>query len=228
MAFQRPIFDSQVRQRNYNSQAHIEGPLAHLNDRELQKDVKEFSKYLPGVEYETVLRAARVAQNSLTYDHVARNNATQTNLLVRLAEDEKEGLRAEQDDLRGQFRHILPVVLTVGCAAFLQGHVQASINSSSLYAALVFGAPESGWQWELGAMNAIPFFIAALVGAPSALLFNYWMGRRGAITIAAFMIFASSLGSAWTTTWLQLLCVRIIGGVGEFHFGNWKIVSATF
>lgn len=237
MAFHHPGIHGQVRQRNYNNQAHIEGPLgehlsnvvrisssftlslilllAHLNDKELQQDVREFTKYLPNVDYETVLRAARVAQNSLSYDQVARRNATQSNLLVTLDEEEMAGLVAEQDDLRRQFRHILPAVLTVGCAAFLQGHVQASINCSSLYAQFVFQVNDSDWQWQLGAMNAIPFFTAAIVGAPSALLFNYWMGRRGAITIAAFLIFASSLGSAWTTSWWQLLCVRIIGGVGK-------------
>lgn len=239
MAFHHPGIHGQVRQRNYNNQAYIEGPLgehlsnlwaffvicapsltiilAHLNDKELQQDVREFSKYLPSVDYETVLRAARVAKNSLTYDQVARNNATQTNLLVTLDAEEMAGLVAEQDDLRRQFRHILPAVLTVGCAAFLQGHVQASINCSSLYAQSVFHVNDSDWQWQLGAMNAIPFFTAAIVGAPSALLFNYWMGRRGAITIAAFLIFASSLGSAWTTSWWQLLCVRIVGGVGKSH-----------
>lgn len=203
--------------------------LAHLNDKELQQDVREFSKYLPSVDYETVLRAARVAKNSLTYDQVARNNATQTNLLVTLDKEEMAGLVAEQDDLRRQFRHILPAVLTVGCAAFLQGHVQASINCSSLYAQSVFhaqGVSDWVWQWQLGAMNAVPFFTAAIVGAPSALLFNYWMGRRGAITIAAFLIFASSLGSAWTTSWWQLLCVRIIGGVGK-HIQRTQLLTKT-
>ena len=198
---------------------------AHLDDRELQRDVRNFSKHLPGVEYDEILRAARVAKNILTYDEVAKNKASQTNLLVALREEEKEGLAAEQDKLRGQFRQIFPVVLTVGCAAFLQGHVQASINCASLYAQwlqpLAPGDPEPPqdwkWYWKLGAMNASPFFAAAIIGAPSALLFNYWIGRRGAITVAALMILASSLGGAWTTYWWQLLCVRLVNGVGEFQ-----------
>lgn len=151
--------------------------------------------------------------------------ATQTNLLVSLKEEEKRGLVSEQDELRGQFRQIFPVVLTVGCAAFLQGHVQASINCASLYAQWLQHPSSDGqdpsqgwlWQWKLGAMNASPFFAAALIGAPSALLFNYWIGRRGAITVAAVTILASSLGSAWTTSWWQLLCVRIVNGVGMYH-----------
>lgn len=163
-----------------------------------------------------------MAKDIRTYDQVARHGASQTNLLVVLKEDEKQGLVSEQDNLRGQFHHIFPVVLTVGCAAFLQGHVQASINCASLYAGALGdqeGQPEWLLNWKLGAMNASPFFAAAIIGAPSALLLNYWIGRRGAITVAALMILASSLGGAWTTSWWQLLCVRLVNGVGESHQG---------
>lgn len=215
-------FRAQVEQRNLNDRALIEGPLVHLSDKELQADVREFSKQLPDVEYEDVLRAARVAKDIRTYDQVARNSATQTNLLVTLEDQEKRGLVSEHDELRGQFRKIFPVVLTVGCAAFLQGHVQASINCASLYAqwleCLSPGCAEPPedwlWKWKLGAANSSPFFAAAIIGAPSSLLLNFWVGRRGAITVAAVMILASSLGSAYVTSWQQLLCVRIVNGVG--------------
>lgn len=195
----------------------------HLSDKELQADVKEFSKHLPDVEYQDVLRAARVAKDIRTYDQVARNSATQTNLLVTLEDEEKEGLVSEYDELRGQFRQIFPVILTVACAAFLQGHVQASINCASLYAQW-FECLSPGcdnppqdwrWQWKLGAANSSPFFAAAIIGAPSSLLLNFWVGRRGAITVAALMILASSLGSVWVTSWWQLFCVRIVNGVGQ-------------
>lgn len=132
---------------------------------------------------------------------------------------------SEHDELRGQFRKIFPVVLTVACAAFLQGHVQASFNCASLYAQWLeclsddcAAPPDSDdlhWQWKLGAANSSPFFAAALIGAPSSLLLNFWVGRRGAITVAAVMILASSLGSAYVTSWWQLLCVRIVNGVGK-------------
>lgn len=195
--------------------------IVHLSDKELQADVKEFSKQLPDVEYKDVLRAARVAKDIRTYDQVARNFATQTNLLVTLEEEEKEGLVSEDDELRGQFRQIFPVILTVGCAAFLQGHVQASFNCASLYAQRLECLScrdlpnDPAWQWKLGAANSTPFFAAAIIGAPCSLLFNFWVGRRGAITVAALMILASSLGSAYVNTWWQLLCVRIVNGVGQ-------------
>ncbi|KAL1877971.1 hypothetical protein Daus18300_002325 [Diaporthe australafricana] len=211
---------SQARQRKRNDRALIEGPLVHLSDRELQNDVREFSKQLPGVKYEDVLRAARVAKDIRTYDEVARNPAEPTNLPVTLSDDEKAGLRSE-NELRRQFRQIFPVILTVGCAAFLQGHVQASINCASLYAKWLeclsdcTKLPDDPrWKWKLGAANSSPFFAAAIIGAPSAFLLNFWVGRRGAITVAALMILASSLGSAFVTSWWQLLCVRIVNGVG--------------
>lgn len=198
--------------------------LVHLSDKELQGDVKEFSRHLPDVEYEDVLRAARVAKDIRTYDQVARNSITQTNLLVLLEDEEKDGLVSEQDELRGQFREIFPVILTVACAGFLQGHVQASINCGSLYVQwfeCLSPACETPphdwlWQWKLGAANSSPFFAAAIIGAPSSLLLNFWVGRRGAITVAALMILASSLGSAWVTSWWQLLCVRIVNGIGRW------------
>lgn len=127
---------------------------------------------------------------------------------------------SERDELRGQFRLIFPVILTVGCAAFLQGHVQSSFNCASLYAQCLSGdcklpAVDPNWEWKLGAANSSPFFSAAIIGAPSSLLLNFWVGRRGAITVAAVMILASSLGSAYVNSWWQLLCVRIVNGVGQ-------------
>lgn len=206
-----------------------------MSDRELQIDVEEFSKQLPDVDYKDVLRAARVAKDIRTYDRVARKFATQTNLLVTLDDEEKKGLVSEDDELRGQFRQIFPVILTVGCAAFLQGHVQASINCASLYAQwfeclsppCVTPTEDWLWKWKLGAANASPFFAAAIIGAPSSLLLNFWVGRRGAITVAAVMILASSLGSAYVNSWWQLLCVRIVNGVGQSSLKllNWFLLD---
>ncbi|KAK7703475.1 hypothetical protein SLS64_009145 [Diaporthe eres] len=166
-------FRAQVEHRNLNDRALIEGPLA------------------------------RVAKDIRTYDQVARNFATQTNLLVALEDDEKEGLVSEHDELRGQFRQIFPVILTVGCAAFLQGHVQASINCASLYARWFEclspdcrNPPEDWlWEWKLGAANASPFFAAAIIGAPSSLLLNFWQDRQsckpsGTYTSSTINVFA--------------------------------------
>lgn len=120
---------------------------------------------------------------------------------------------------------MLPVLATVGTAAFLQGHVQSSINAASLYA-YQLGVP---WMdpdksdglcfyqpWILGAMNASPFLFAAVIGAPLALPLNYWIGRRGAIAVAAVTILVSSLASAFVSTWQALFAVRVLNGIGTF------------
>lgn len=175
---------------------------------------------------------------------------------------------------------MLIIICTVSLAAFLQGHVQSSINAGSLFAETVgitqprlinltasqanftFDyiqdsinrmnsgkeedtyldrfVPENGTyngldpantepeglnmtgpevtstaKWQLGGMNAIPFLTAAFPGAPLSLPVNYCFGRRGALGISALLIIASSLGSAFASTWQQVLGARIVGGVGE-------------
>ena len=69
-------------------------------------------------------------------------------------------------------------------------------------------------DWRLGAANASPWFFAALVGCPLSLPINYWYGRRGGIGVAAFLIFCSSVGAIFATTWTQLFGVRVLNGLG--------------
>ncbi|KAI1019299.1 hypothetical protein LB503_009207 [Fusarium chuoi] len=59
----------------------------------------------------------------------------------------------------------------------------------------------------------MPYFTAALLGSPMSLPINISIGRRGALTVSAFLIIASSIGSALCQKWYQLLLVRIIAGV---------------
>jgi MFS family permease len=131
---------------------------------------------------------------------------------------------------------MLVVVLTVSLAAFLQGFVQSSINGASLYADLYglrttalahsergsFPTPTTD-DWKLGAANASPYLSAALLGCWLALPINDRVGRRGAMAIAAGLIFASSLGAAFCTTWQQLLGIRVINGIGQFTLGIYFI-----
>ncbi|KAI2628465.1 hypothetical protein GGR54DRAFT_345421 [Hypoxylon sp. NC1633] len=232
------VYRSQVSRRRHNNQGIIENPLAHLTDEELQEDVAFFWRTcLPAVDQADLLRAARVAQNVRKYDEVSRSKDPKAgqNLPVRLSAEEKSALKAEKDDLFSQ-RNMFVVVLTVSLAAFLQGFVQSSINGASLYAA-EFGLPDvissrlmasataAGTaahfdntphpdDWKLGATNASPFFFAALLGCWLSLAVNDLIGRRGAIAVAACLIFASSLASTWCSSWIALLLVRILNGIG--------------
>ncbi|EMR68872.1 putative sugar transporter protein [Eutypa lata UCREL1] len=165
--------------RRKNDKRIIENPLAHLTDEELKADVRQFAEtWLPGVDQEKVLRAARVAKDVRTYDDVARdeNPSAGNDLDVRLTTEEKHALKAEKDAIFSQ-RGMDIVILTVSLAAFLQGFVQSSINGASLYDYLFIQDNQKDLSWRLGAANSSPWFSAAL-------------------------------------TWIQLLGVRIINGVG--------------
>ncbi|KAI8628443.1 major facilitator superfamily domain-containing protein [Xylariaceae sp. FL1651] len=213
-----------------NNQAVIENSLAHFTDEELERDVREFQETcLPSVKLEQLLRAARVAKDIRTYDAVARSNEPHAaeHLLVQLTPEEKVALRREMDALPSE-PTMLIVILTVSLAAFLQGFVQSSINGASLFAS-EFGLnnltsvhnragslppkPTSD-DWKLGAVNASPYLFAALIGCWLALPINDRVGRRGAMATAACLIFASSLGAAYSLEWKQLFGVRILNGLG--------------
>ncbi|KAI1374386.1 hypothetical protein F4677DRAFT_447380 [Hypoxylon crocopeplum] len=223
----------QANRRRHNTRGIIENPLAHLTDEELQEDVTYFRETcLPKVDRDALLRAARVAQNVRSYDQISRSEdpTAGNNLPVQLSAKEKAALKAEKDELFSQ-RGMIVVILTVSLAAFLQGFVQSSINGASLYAP-EFGLPNvisarlnstsadgtNAWpqldDWKLGATNASPFFFAAVLGCWLSLPVNDFFGRRGAMATAACLIFASSLWSAWCSSWYELLLVRILNGIG--------------
>jgi MFS family permease len=75
-------------------------------------------------------------------------------------------------------------------------------------------------NWEFGAVNAVPFFVAAFIGCPLALPINYWFGRRGGICAAAMLIFASSIAAAFSISWYSLLGVRVFNGIGTFFLNQ--------
>ncbi|KAH7245821.1 major facilitator superfamily domain-containing protein [Fusarium tricinctum] len=140
-----------------------------------------------------------------------------------LSHDEKDGIVAERERLFSQ-RGILVTIFTVSLAAFLQGHVQSSINAISLFVKTVGidikkqgeargnGANTTA-QWQLGAMNAVPFFVAAFPGVLLSLPLNYCLGRRGSLALSALLIIASSVGSGFAITWRQILGARVVGGI---------------
>ncbi|KAI1768649.1 hypothetical protein GGR53DRAFT_531862 [Hypoxylon sp. FL1150] len=220
-------YREQVKRRRSNKKRIIENPLAHLNDEQLEQDVSLFQREcLPSVNRASLLRAARVAQNVRSYDEVARSEDPETgnHLPVQLTVEEKRALKAEKDSLFSQ-PSMLMVILAVSLAAFLQGFVQSSINGASLYAdafhltdAISAATGENArpfWDhWKLGAANASPFFFASLLGCWLSLPVNDWIGRRGAMAVAAGLIFASSWGAVFCSTWIQLFSVRIINGIG--------------
>lgn len=160
-----------------------------------------------------LVRAFSITQN---INYYAVPESSENPMPNDLTEDEKQCIRDERERVFSQPGMPI-IIITVSLAAFLQGHVQASINAADIYAMdstnpLQF--PEEDKIWTSGAMNAMPYFTAALLGSPMSLPINISIGRRGALTVSAFLIIASSIGSALCQKWYQLLLVRIIAGVG--------------
>ncbi|KAH7024090.1 hypothetical protein EDB80DRAFT_699202 [Ilyonectria destructans] len=202
---------------------NVGNPLTRVSEYELREGIRKLAEQLPDVETHELERAGRIAKNSLDYYHFAKGSSRDASLPVDLTSTERDSLVAEREKLflkKGMFI----VICTVSLAAFLQGHVQSSINAGSIFADRVgierpknakdTGFNTSAEDWKLGAMNAIPFLTAAFPGAPLSLPVNYCLGRRGALGLSALLIVASSLGSAFATTWVQLLGARVVGGVG--------------
>ncbi|KAL7923269.1 sugar transporter domain-containing protein [Trichoderma austrokoningii] len=213
-------FSLQMRGRGADGKAIIDNPLAHMTDEELQRDVRSFvDNHIPSIAYEDLIRAARVAKDVRLYDEVARKEGyhVESDLLVQLTEEEKRALRRERDVPFSE-KGMRIVIVTVSLAALLQGFVQSSFNGGGLYRNQWglddHASIDSSANWKFGAVNAIPFFVAAFIGCPLALPINYWFGRRGGICVAAMLIFASSVAAAFSITWYSLLGVRVFNGIG--------------
>ncbi|KAJ4247776.1 hypothetical protein NW762_012985 [Fusarium torreyae] len=197
--------------------------LAGVSQPVLRKGIDTLCKEIPSLERDQVERAAEVAKNGNYYYRLSKGLITNLSPVVELTSDEKYSLVAERERLFSQ-RGMLVIICTVSLAAFLQGHVQSSINAMSLFVETVginiqerdntqSNGADPNAQWKLGAMNAIPFLTAAFPGAPLSLPVNYCLGRRGALGFSALLIIASSIGSAFAKTWQQILGARIVGGV---------------
>ncbi|CZR38379.1 uncharacterized protein FPRO_06430 [Fusarium proliferatum ET1] len=197
--------------------------LAGVSEPVLRKGIDTLCRELPSLERDEVERAAEVAKNGNYYYRLSKGLITNLSPVVELTQDEKESLVAERERLFSQ-RGMLIIICTVSLAAFLQGHVQSSINAMSLFVETIgidiqrqddtqSNGADSTAQWQLGGMNAIPFLTAAFPGAPLSLPVNYCLGRRGALGLSTLLIIASSIGSAFAVTWQQILGARIVGGV---------------
>lgn len=196
----------------------------HIRDEDLSADVEAFREQcLPNVNCDRLKRAAVVGKHPKTYEDISRGTWTgSTEGLVELDGEEKQALVAEHDSAMPE-RGMLVVVLAVSLAAFLQGHVQTSINGASLYreaidlpsdtnlttlgisssspsngdfwanSSILYPSQPSQDDWYLGITNAVPFFGAALLGCWMALPFSDRYGRRGSMVVAAAVVMVTSV-----------------------------------
>ena len=195
-----------------------------MSEPVLRKAIDTLCSELPFLDRNQVERAAEVSKNGNYYYRLSRGYIQNPNPVVNLEQYEKDSLVAERERLFSQ-RGMISIICTVSLAAFLQGHVQSSINAMSLFVETIGidirdghgqeGRAGNTAEWQLGAMNAIPFLTAAFPGAALSLPVNYCLGRRGALGLSAVLIIASSIGSGFAETWQQILGARVVGGVGE-------------
>ncbi|KAF4448162.1 hypothetical protein F53441_8397 [Fusarium austroafricanum] len=180
------------------------------DDRSAPAEVREalshLSEHLPTVTLSELEDVFRITQN---ISYISDNS-----MPVPVSPKQLQCIKDERQKVFSQ-PGMPAIIVTVSLAAFLQGHVQASLNAGDIYAMDTSNPLHlpSDRTWTSGAMNAIPYLTAALLGSPLSLPINICIGRRGALTVSALLIIASSIGSAFAETWLQLLLVRIIAGV---------------
>lgn len=209
--------------------------VVQVSYRELQQDARDFATNILELSEEQAnnfVRAALVAKDSRVYDLVARGDSEYANrsLHVTLTPDELEALRNEKDRLFSE-RGMFIIAVCVAIAAFLQGHVQSSINGGSPYEYDLGFRDDStctsltdSARWKLGATNAMPFLTSAVLGCWISNPVNDRLGRRGAMMAAAVLVLISSLVSGLcllipmeqrTNRWKVLIAVRVINGCGE-------------
>lgn len=199
-----------------------------MTEQEIRVGCEALSQQLKDVSSREVRRAEEVGRYPQNFYHMSKEPKAST-LEPDLDGEERRQLIAERERLFSQ-KGLVTIICTISLAAFLQGHVQSSINAGSLFARTNSTATGTNLtEWELGGMNASPFLGAALLGAPLSLPVNYCVGRRGALGLSAILIIASSIGAAFSQTWIQVLGARIIGGLGKslFHplFEFWYVIK---
>jgi hypothetical protein len=208
-----------------------------IRDEELPADVESFHRQcLPEINYRKLLTAARVGKHPNTYEDISRGRwEGSMEGLEKLDGVDKKALVAEHDSAWPE-RGMFIVILTVSLAAFLQGHVQTSINGATLYRDIIGlnatnqsiyspqvilrpSSPEKN-DFYLGITNAAPFFAAAVLGCFMALPISDRFGRKGSMVVAALIVFITSILLAIVPvlhvdpSWPILLAIRVINGIG--------------
>ncbi|KAF7534006.1 hypothetical protein G7054_g6615 [Neopestalotiopsis clavispora] len=221
-----------------NEPLRTERPLNSMSDEEILIEVEQFhAEHLPDVDRDRLLRAVMVEKNRRTYEDISHGRAEYVEGMVKLSGEEKKALRQERTSAFEP--GMLVVILTVSLAAFLQGQVQSSINTASLYAVYLDIPSGSGLSdaashgvlvrplqpvagdWILGLINATPFLAAAIAGCWMALPLSDRYGRKGSMRVAAIMVLTTSLLMAIVPPietsipkWQIILILRVVNGLG--------------
>lgn len=160
-------------------------------------------------EFRSVVRkGALIAQDPTGYEDITGPEA--------LDDEEIEALR---DEVLHKWR--VPTVLyltiaTCSIGAAVQGWDQTGSNGANLDFPHAYGIDGDSIHDKLlvGLVNAAPYIGTAFFGCWLSDPLNSRIGRRGTIFFAANFCLWPVIGSAFCDTWVELLCCRLLLGVG--------------
>ena len=213
MATVQPSFQ---RLLNNNDLGIIENPLRRIDEDDLKDDIKSFHA---DPEYDLA--------NSVDIDVLVRGGLLARDEEATITErilDEREiaALRKEKSmTIWGESKELKVVLLICCVASVVQGWAQGAIVGANQgwpeeFGLLVgFDGPDNAKGhvvdiWRFSATNAIVYFAASSIGALLCdPLTEIFVGRRGALFVAAVFTFAASIGEAYTHSWENLFACRL-------------------
>ncbi|KEY66417.1 hypothetical protein S7711_06160 [Stachybotrys chartarum IBT 7711] len=194
---------------NANIEAKIKNPLIGIPRHRLLAQVDEFCREKGLVEHrDTIRKGALVAQDPTGYEDITGPEA--------LDQTEIDALR---DEVLHKWRIppvLLLTVITCSIGAAVQGWDQTGSNGANLHFPAAYGLDTSTDYGNLiiGLVNAAPYIGTAFLGCWLSDPINNYFGRRGTIFFAANFCLWPVLGSAFATTWWELLICRLLLGIG--------------
>lgn len=183
----------------------VENPLKRTTPQQTVADAHAFAESHDMAEHAALFgRAALVARDP---------NKIET--LEELDEAERSALVYERDHKwHGPVMMWYSISLcAVGAAT--QGWDQTGSNGANLSFPKHFGINEGAKnEWIVGAINAVIFLTAGLIGAFIVDPLNYYFGRRGEIFITGIILTVTPIGSACAQSWQGLFAARFVLGIG--------------
>ncbi|KAK9350588.1 putative facilitated glucose transporter [Lipomyces doorenjongii] len=183
----------------------VVNPLTRVSSEQAVADARAFAEMHGLPQHAGVFgRAALVARDPARFEMVSE-----------LDDQEREALRYERDHKwHGPVMLWYSITLcAVGAAT--QGWDQTGSNGANLSFPQEFGIDGTGTdEWIVGAINAIIFLTAGLVGAFIVDPLNHYFGRRGEIFITACCLTATPIGAAFAKSWQGLFAARFVMGIG--------------
>ncbi|KAI0767794.1 hypothetical protein C8Q74DRAFT_1370501 [Fomes fomentarius] len=193
-----------------NINAKLANPLAGISHEQLLADAEDFAKTHGLSEHvETIQKGAILAQDPAAFE-----------TLPMLTEHDRVVLRREFTHKWDQPKTLYYMVIMCSVAAAVQGMDESVINGANLYFPSQFGIdPGLGSganknQWILGLVNSAPYLCCGIVGCWVTDPLNQWLGRRGAIFVAALVSFLTCIWQGFTNTWWHLFIARFFLGFG--------------